>query len=82
MARTTTRSRHRSATGSRKTGGDRPAQAGSPDWVVRMHQYHSQTGLYSAEDLNRVLGDPREQVSGEPITELALACSPSHSSRD
>ena len=45
-----------------------------PAWVARMHEYHSRTGLYRAEDLDRVLGDPREQVSGQPCDDFAIAC--------
>jgi hypothetical protein len=47
-----------------------------------MHDYYQQTGLYRARDLNRVLGDPREQVVGEPTDVLASgrrAAAPSRS---
>jgi hypothetical protein len=38
-----------------------------------MHDYYQQAGLYRARDLNRVLGDPREQVVGEPTDGLLVA---------
>jgi hypothetical protein len=51
-------------------------QSGSivQDWVVSMHDYHQKTGLYRAEDLNRVLGDPRTQVQGDVAPEMPFAC--------
>jgi hypothetical protein len=45
-----------------------------PEWVVSMHRHYQRTGVYRAEDLNRVLGDPREQVSGETTDDITLAC--------
>ena len=45
-----------------------------PEWVASMHEYHRRTGLYRTEDLNRVLGDPRHQVSGQACDDFALAC--------
>jgi hypothetical protein len=52
------------------------AQSGStiPEWVVSMHDYHQKTGLYRAEDLNRVLGDPRTQVQGDVAPDMPFAC--------
>jgi hypothetical protein len=41
-----------------------------------MHEYHRKTGLYRADDLNRVLGDPRDQVSSPPVEDFALASRP------
>jgi hypothetical protein len=51
-------------------------QSGSmaKDWVASMHDYHQKTGLYRAEDLNRVLGDPRKQVQGDVASDLLFAC--------
>jgi hypothetical protein len=40
--------------------------------------HYQRTGLYRATDLNRVLGDPRKQVSGETSDFLALACRAVH----
>lgn len=31
-------------------------------WVVEMHRFFAEHGYYRAEDLNRVLGDPRVGV--------------------
>lgn len=42
-----------------------PPEQKVADWVIEMHAYHERTGLYRTEDLNRVLGDPREQVRGK-----------------
>ena len=33
-----------------------------PRWVVEMRDHFQRTGLYRAEDLQRVLGDPRDSV--------------------
>jgi hypothetical protein len=52
-------------------------KSAAPEWVVSMHEYHSRTGLYRAEDLDRVLGDPREQVGGETTGGPAISCRPS-----
>lgn len=41
-----------------------------PEWVINMHEHYRQTGSYRAGDLDRVLGDPRKQVSGDVPTEL------------
>jgi hypothetical protein len=46
----------------------------APDWVVDMQEYHRKTGLYRAEDLDRILGDPRDQVGGQSSNDLLLAC--------
>ena len=46
---------------------------GEPEWVTSMHEHYRRTGVFRAEDLDRVLGDPRKQVSGEAPTDLALA---------
>jgi hypothetical protein len=33
-----------------------------PDWVQGMFEHFHSTGAYRAEDIQRVLGDPREGV--------------------
>lgn len=53
------------------------AEMEGPSWVASMHEYHSRTGLYRAEDLDRVLGDPREQVTGGSPDDFVLSCKPS-----
>jgi hypothetical protein len=49
-------------------------EARSPEWVSEMREYYRRTGLYRAGDLNRVLGDPREQIVGTPADDLLVAC--------
>jgi nicotinamidase-related amidase len=44
-----------------------------PEWVASMHDHYQRTGAFRAQDLDRVLGDPRKEVSGESQTELACA---------
>jgi len=44
------------------------------EWVASMHEYYRRTGSYRTCDLDRVLGDPRKQVSGKAPTELVAAC--------
>lgn len=39
-----------------------PQQKDSPDWVLEMHRHFQQNGFYAAEDLQKVLGDPRTRV--------------------
>jgi hypothetical protein len=46
----------------------------SPEWISEMREYYRRTGLYRAGDLNRVLGDPREQIAGEPADDLLVTC--------
>jgi hypothetical protein len=46
----------------------------SPEWVNEMRDCYRRTGLYRAGDLNRVLGDPREQVVGAPADDLLVSC--------
>ena len=46
----------------------------SLEWVSEMRDYYRRTGLYRAADLNRVLGNPREQIVGEPADDLLVAC--------
>lgn len=42
-------------------------------WVTEMHEHFHRTGLYRAEDLQRVLGDPRESVQVRAEADLILA---------
>jgi hypothetical protein len=49
-------------------------QTVDPEWVTSMHEYHRRTGLFRAEDLDRVLGDPRDQVTSPSSEDFALAC--------
>jgi hypothetical protein len=37
-------------------------QAPDPKWVKEMHDHFQRRGFYRAEDLGRVLGDPRDHV--------------------
>jgi hypothetical protein len=34
----------------------------APKWVEEMHDHFRRTGFYRAEDLQRVLGDPRDHA--------------------
>lgn len=47
-------------------------QPTSPDWVNDMHDYFRNNGFFRAEDLRRVLGDPRDRVELGPTTEFPL----------
>jgi hypothetical protein len=47
--------------------------SGESEWVSSMHTHYQKTGLYRTRDLDRVLGDPRKQVSGEVSSEISLA---------
>ena len=44
-----------------------------PLWVREMHEYFRRTGFYRPEDLQRVLGDPRESVQVRVETGLMPA---------
>ena len=35
---------------------------GTPEWVMRMRAHFQQTGFYRADDVRRLLGDPRRHV--------------------
>jgi hypothetical protein len=35
----------------------------APEWVASMHSHFCQKGFYRAEDLVRLVGDPRDSVS-------------------
>jgi len=41
-----------------------------PKWVSEMHEHFRQHGFYRAEDLQRVLGDPRECVEVRSTNDL------------
>jgi len=41
-----------------------------PQWVQEMHTHFTENGFYRAEDLERVLGDPRECVHVQASTDL------------
>ena len=43
-----------------------------PEWVTLMHAHYQKTGLFRTKDLDRVLGDPRKQVTGA-AADFALA---------
>jgi hypothetical protein len=45
-----------------------------PEWVTSMREHYRQTGAYRTSDLDRVLGDPRKQISGEPPEEFVVTC--------
>lgn len=51
----------------------------TPEWVRAMHAHFNETGTYRAEDIQRVLGDPRKSVEGPVSDQLAAA---SRSRRD
>jgi hypothetical protein len=38
------------------------AEKSSPAWVESMQVHFRETGFYRADDLNRLLGDPRDAV--------------------
>ena len=54
-----------------------PESRSEPEWVVSMHAHYQKTGLFRTQDLDRVLGDPRKQVSGRP-SDFALASKTLH----
>jgi len=39
-------------------------------WLAEMHKHFQRTGTYRAEDLERVLGDPREGAEVEATTDF------------
>jgi hypothetical protein len=53
--------------------------------AVRMQAYYAQTGAYRTQDVSRVLGDPRKQVSHRVVpsdqkeTQNNLCITPIHS---
>jgi hypothetical protein len=61
-----TQSKANKGGGMRKTQQKTPAPAAMPQpgpkWVESMQAHFQQTGYYRANDLNRLLGDPRVSV--------------------
>jgi hypothetical protein len=54
--------------------GQPPSRPDEPQWVSNMHAHYAKTGQYRSEDLQRVLGDPRLQISPRQGTsDLAFA---------
>jgi hypothetical protein len=51
----------------------RPVQDQHPEWLKDMRAHYNETGFYRAEDIQRVLGDPRDGVGMTVSTELAAA---------
>ena len=37
----------------------------APKWIIEMKEYYANTGYYRAEDVERLLGDPRVAVTLE-----------------
>jgi hypothetical protein len=46
---------------SRDKAGEQPQ--GPAPWIASMHDHFQRTGCYRADDLNRLLGDPRDSVA-------------------
>jgi hypothetical protein len=42
----------------------------APQWIEDMHEHYRQEGFYRSEDLQRVVGDPRECISVEASTDI------------
>jgi len=47
-----------------------PAEQPASGWLTEMHRHFQRTGAYRADDLQRVLGDPREGVEVEATTDF------------
>jgi hypothetical protein len=45
---------------------ERLARLPEPEWVREMKEHYAKTGTYRAEDVRRVLGDPRRGVEMSP----------------
>lgn len=56
-----------------KNGEESSAQSteSEPRWVTEMHEHFQRTGFYRPQDIQRVLGDPRESVEIRLDTPLA-----------
>jgi hypothetical protein len=54
------------------------APAAPTPTIVSVQEHRQATGLFRAEDLDRVLGDPRTQVKGSTREDFALACGQAH----
>ncbi len=44
-----------------------------PDWIKSMREHYVRTGFYRAQDVQRLLGDPRKSFQGRPLDDLAMA---------
>ena len=53
-----------------KLSGEQMPQT-EPGWVEKMHEHYRQNGFYRAQDLERVLGDPREHLEVKTSDEEA-----------
>ena len=40
-----------------------------PKWINEMHDHYRQNGFYRAQDLEKVLGNPRDHVAVRPSDE-------------
>ncbi len=49
-----------------------PEQATDPNWVKEMHDYFRQYGFYRAQDLQRVLGDPRDHLEVQAASDSPI----------
>jgi hypothetical protein len=47
-----------------------PVEPPASSWVAEMHRHFQRTGAYRADDLQRVLGDPRDGVEVEATTDF------------
>lgn len=71
--------RHRAAAPKARRSKARPVEIADverhsmPAWVTSMHQHYQQTGFFRAEDLTRVLGDPRDAVEVRTSTEMCFS---------
>jgi hypothetical protein len=54
--------------------GAAPSTEGAPDWVTRMHKHYLKEGYYRPDDLERVLGNPRERLRIKTSDESVLSC--------
>jgi hypothetical protein len=47
-----------------------PVEQPASSWLDEMHLHFQRTGAYRADDLQRVLGDPREGAEVEATTDF------------
>jgi hypothetical protein len=50
----------------------------SASWVAGMRSHFQQTGYYRVEDLERLLGDPRQSFEVSTAHDLQFCASPAH----
>jgi hypothetical protein len=43
------------------------------EWVQQMHEHYRRAGYYRPQDLERVLGDPRQKFEGKASDNLLAA---------